>query len=583
MKNFKLFLKATFSIKKSYLFLVVFKALFDAMITLFSVYSLKILFNAITNQTLDYALGTGLFIIIVNFILRIFSKFLDTRTTYMGHYIGKMFYYKITDKVFSLPYKYLEDPEFLDLKSRAVFNFQNQGSIYGLIESIAIIVQNIFTVISLFIVMATFGYELIVAVLVVGVVSVLLLLISAKALIKFYGKLVPINRRFGYYIELINQPKSSKDFRIFDASDLVLNRFDSYQKETMSYMRGLFWKQGVINSIDNLMTASLTAFTLFYVGKRTLEKSLGIGNFSMYVSAVLNCSKAIALIVNSIMDFYRYSSLLEPWVELINIKEDINDGNEEINYEIETIEFKNVSFTYPRMDKKVLENISFKINKGEHISIVGLNGAGKTTLIKLLCRLYEPSSGEILINGNNINKYNASSYNKLISCVFQDFKIFDFSIYENVRTNENITKEEALKLLDSVGLTDKINTLEHKIDTNLGKELFDDGINLSGGESQKIAIARALAKQSQIIVLDEPTSALDPMSEAEIYEKFHDLVLNKTALYISHRMSSSVFCDKILVISDGKIIAYDTHTNLMKDHDSLYYKMFNAQAINYMA
>lgn len=583
MKNFKLFLKATFSIKKSYLFLVVLKALFDAMITLFSVYSLKILFNAITNQTLDYALGTGLFIIIINFILRIFSKFLDTRTTYMGHYIGKMFYYKITDKVFSLPYKYLEDPEFLDLKSRAVFNFQNQGSIYGLIDSVAIIVQNIFTVISLFIVMATFGYELIVAVLAVGVVSVLLLLISAKTLIKFYGKLVPINRRFGYYIELINQPKSSKDFRIFDASDLVLNRFDTYQKETMSYMRGLFWKQGVINSIDNLMTASLTAFTLFYVGKRTLEKSLGIGNFSMYVSAVLNCSKAIALIVNSIMDFYRYSSLLEPWVELINIKEDINDGNEEINYEIETIEFKNVAFTYPRMDKKVLENISFKINKGEHISIVGLNGAGKTTLIKLLCRLYEPTSGEILINGNNINKYNASSYNKLISCVFQDFKIFDFSIYENVRTNENITKEEALKLLDSVGLTDKINTLEHKIDTNLGKELFDDGINLSGGESQKIAIARALAKQSQIIVLDEPTSALDPMSEAEIYEKFHDLVLNKTALYISHRMSSSVFCDKILVISDGKIIAYDTHTNLMKDHDSLYYKMFNAQAINYMA
>lgn len=211
---------------------------------------------------------------------------------------------------------------------------------------------------------------------------------------------------------------------------------------------------------------------------------------------------------------------------------------------------------------------------------LGLNGAGKTTIVKLLSRLYKIDKGEILINGISIYDYDTDSYISCLSSVYQDFKLFNYSILENIRPD--IKKEEGEEILKDVGIYEKINSLNKGIESPIGKSLEKDGVELSGGQFQKIAIARCLAKtNSSLLILDEPTSALDPLAEAEIYENFNNLSKDKTSIYISHRMASSVFCDKVLVLNNGKIEDFAPHHELMKKTDSLYYKLFTSQAKNY--
>ena len=265
-------------------------------------------------------------------------------------------------------------------------------------------------------------------------------------------------------------------------------------------------------------------------------------------------------------------------------EETMETGKELFEGPINTVEFKNVTFTYPKADKPTLNNVSFSVNRGEKISIVGLNGAGKSTLVKLICRMYKVDSGEILVNGKNIYDYDYRTYMSTISAVFQDYKLFNFTIAENVscqESNSDADKEKILHLIDEVGLKEKVDELKNGIESRFGKEYDEEGIEMSGGQGQKIAIARALYKPAEMVILDEPASALDPIAEAEIYAKFNSLVEDKTAIYISHRMSSSKFCDKILIIDGGTVADYDTHENLMKKTDSLYYKLFMAQAENY--
>jgi len=275
--------------------------------------------------------------------------------------------------------------------------------------------------------------------------------------------------------------------------------------------------------------------------------------------------------------------MLGPLVELMNVKESeelYKDG--QIAGEMQSLRFDNVSFHYPNHEKIVLKDISFTIHKGEKISIVGLNGAGKTTLVKLICRLYTPTSGTIYWNDIDINEYQYESFLSQIAAVFQDFKLFALTLHENVDMESN-NREEVLRCIKQAGLQEKIERLEQGLDTYLSKEYHENGIEMSGGELQKLAIARAFYKNSSLIILDEPTSALDPLAEAEIYEHFSELVANKTSIYISHRMSSCVFSDKIIILDDNKVQMIDTHENLMKQKNSRYYELFHSQAMYYQA
>ncbi|MDE5892135.1 MAG: ATP-binding cassette domain-containing protein, partial [Acetatifactor sp.] len=245
------------------------------------------------------------------------------------------------------------------------------------------------------------------------------------------------------------------------------------------------------------------------------------------------------------------------------------------------IEFRDVSFKYPNTEQYALRHFSMELKVGEKLAIVGMNGSGKTTMIKLLCRLYDPQEGEILLNGVDIRKFRHEEYSRLFSVVFQDYQLFSFLLGENVAVSGDYDEARVRKCLEGAGLGQRLTELEQGIRTYLYKD-YEDGVEFSGGEAQKVAIARAIYKKAPFVLLDEPTAALDPLAEFEIYKRFDEIVEDKTAIYISHRLSSCRFCDKIAVFHEGQLIQQGTHEQLVQDQTGKYYEMWNAQAQYYV-
>ena len=246
------------------------------------------------------------------------------------------------------------------------------------------------------------------------------------------------------------------------------------------------------------------------------------------------------------------------------------------------IEFRDVSFKYPGADTWALRHMNMKFKVGQRMAVVGQNGSGKTTFIKLLCRLYDPTEGEILLNGIDIRKYNYQEYMSIFSVVFQDFQLLAYSLGQNVAASREFDRQRAEDCLREAGFGERLDEMENGLDTVLYKHLDDEGIEISGGEAQKIALARALYKNAPFIILDEPTAALDPLAEYEIYTKFNEIVGDKTAIYISHRLSSCRFCDTIAVFDCGQVVQRGNHEELVTDESGLYYNLWNAQAQYYV-
>ena len=494
----------------------------------------------------------------------------------------------MSEKIMNLEYSYLEDPTYLDLKERAIFAINNQDAIANCIKSLANVFSMALTLTGLLTILITLGPVLII-VLVLGIGIVLYIYSRvSKEQMDLMQEIVPINRRFSYYcFDLAFSKEAQKDIRLYNMEKMITDRMLRFSNDTCDIFQKVQIDMGKATGQMAAVSEAVATFSYGYVGLRTLTTTFGpllsIGALTMYVSATINFSTMATKFGEAVVNMMQFMGFLDPYMEFMSLAEETRQpGKTPFSGEVETIEFRNVTFTYPRAEKPVLKNISFSIRKGEKISIVGLNGAGKSTLVKLICRMYQADSGEILINGKNIYDYEYFSYMDTISAVFQDYRLFNFTIAENISCQQkNANVDEIHRLIDEVGLKEKVAELKDGIDSRFGKDYDENGIEMSGGQSQKIAIARALYKKASMVILDEPASALDPIAEAEIYEKFNGLVEDKTAIYISHRMSSSVFCDKILIIDGGKVADYDTHDNLMKKTESLYYKLFMSQAENY--
>lgn len=314
---------------------------------------------------------------------------------------------------------------------------------------------------------------------------------------------------------------------------------------------------------------------------RVLHGTVTVAEFTFYVSIVSGFASWLSTFLFKVSAVMRTNLETKGYFECMDIKDVFLHGEGErldVTAPV-SIEFRDVSFRYEN-EEEILSHLSFKIEKGKKVALVGNNGAGKSTFIKLLCRLYDPTEGEILLNGIDIRYYDYNEYIQLFSVVFQDFKLFSFSIAENVAVSKEFDEEKVKDCLRKAGFTERLGELEKDIHTNLFK-LKEDGMEISGGEAQKIAIARALYKDSPLVILDEPTSALDPVSEYEIYQSFDKLVEEKTAIYISHRMSSCRFCNQILVFDNGKIVQQGSHDELVRDEAGLYYEMWSSQAQYY--
>ena len=395
---------------------------------------------------------------------------------------------------------------------------------------------------------------------------------------------VYVNRLFLYLLETSMDYKLGKDVRLFHINNLISSKIEEFSLKTSKSYGYIFNKSGWMNARGGLLNHIVLYTAYAIIGIKALLGLISVGNVLLLVSAITAFNTAIVQFASNISGATmqtKYLSLYKKYLET-NTKmykgtlpiEKRNDGQYEF-------EFKNVSFHYPNNEEIILNNVSWKIETGRKLAIVGPNGAGKTTFIKLLCRLYDPTSGEILLNGIDIKKYNHKEYIDLMSVVFQDFKLFSSTIKDNVACDGEGSDEEVKAYLEQAGLNGRVDNLPEGINTYLYTNFSEKGIEVSGGEAQKIAIARALYKNSSLVILDEPTSALDPLSEYEIYTKFDHLVEGKTAIYISHRMSSCKFCDNIIVFDKGEIIQSGNHNELLKKTKGLYHNMWTAQAKYY--
>ena len=338
------------------------------------------------------------------------------------------------------------------------------------------------------------------------------------------------------------------------------------------------------NVLDVVLSFLRNGVAYFYLIGMALEQGLPASEFLLLFNAVGGFTDRISWVFHELAQWHTHSLEISVVREFLELPEPFRfeDGKTPERpadgaYEIE---LRNVSFRYPKAEQDILHNINLTIRPGEKLAVVGQNGAGKTTLVKLICGFYDPTEGAVLLNGTDIREFNRREYYALFSAVFQQFSVLDVTLSENVAQQENIDMERVKACVDKAGLTGKVESLTHGYETHIGRRVYEDGVELSGGETQRLILARALYKGAPMLILDEPTAALDPIAENEIYLKYNEMTKGCTSVYISHRLASTRFCDRIILIADGKISEEGTHDSLM-EQGGLYTEMFEVQSKYY--
>lgn len=341
---------------------------------------------------------------------------------------------------------------------------------------------------------------------------------------------------------------------------------------------------GFLNSLSKMVSASFTGVAYLFVCLKAWGGAFGIGSVTQYIGAITALSRNLGEGLAVLGSMKINAEFLEKAFGYLDIPNDMYQGSltvekrRDCNYEIE---FRDVSFRYPGAQDDALSHLSMKFKVGERLAVVGENGSGKTTFIKLLCRLYDPTEGKILLNGIDIRKYSYREYMDIFAIVFQDLKLLSFSLGQNVAARVDYDPERVEKCLKEAGFEERLSRMPKGLETNLYKDFDKEGVEVSGGEAQKIAIARALYKDAPFIILDEPTAALDPKAEYEIYTKFNEPVGDKTAIYISHRLSSCRFCSNIAVFEKGRVVQQGSHEELVEQENGKYHQLWYAQAQYY--
>ena len=394
------------------------------------------------------------------------------------------------------------------------------------------------------------------------------------------------NRVFGYFSSASSNRARMADMRFYKQqaiAEYYLEKNDTFSmKSTFAqYAKG---PMGLLIALSSCVSAFLTGLIYLLVCIKAWAGAFGLGTATQYIGSVTSFFGGFSELMKCIGVMRINSSFLDTVFELLDTPNTMYQGSlttekrSDIQYDVE---FRDVSFKYPGSEAYALRHVNMKFKVGSRLAVVGMNGSGKTTFIKLLCRLYDPTEGEILLNGINIRKYRYDDYMKIFSVVFQDFQLLALPLGQNVAASQTYDAARVLDCLNKAGFGEKLAKMPHGLDTYLYKSVDTEGVDVSGGEAQKIAIARALYKDSPFIILDEPTAALDPIAEAEIYSKFDEIAGDKTAVYISHRLSSCKFCDEIAVFDSGSVIQQGTHSDLLADESGKYFELWNAQAQYY--
>ncbi|MCM1525006.1 MAG: ABC transporter ATP-binding protein/permease [Ruminococcus sp.] len=488
-------------------------------------------------------------------------------------------------KTLSMEYETLESPDMLDRlqKAKRATAGDWQG-VQGMMTYMQSMVRSLFSTVMAVAIMTTFNPLIILAIVFCSFIQFLFFeYIRKKDKKEMWDAMMPHWRKMEYMETVSTDFSYAKDIRLFGMKKyLAKKQHEVYSTELAHWVKSRqYW---IYNSM--FAHAAALVMQLIIIGwllYGVIFNGMSIGDFTLYSASATALINAVRDILSGLVGLRERSAHTDDYRSYMDIPDGNIDGRKVPRADKYTFEFQNVSFKYKGQDKYALKNISLTLSPGEKLAVVGLNGAGKTTFIKLLLRLYDVTEGRILLNGTDIREFERADYYSLFAPAFQDVTVFAFPMSENVSMKEPALtdKAEAEKMLINAGLGEKLAKLEKGVDTELLKVLYDDGVDLSGGEKQKLALARALYKKADVIVLDEPTAALDALAEYRLYQSFDELIGGQTAVYISHRLSSTRFCDRVAMFKNGEMAEIGTHEELMAKKGA-YAEMFEVQAQYYV-
>lgn len=508
----------------------------------------------------------------------IFWRYIRTRTAML---------IRMNAKAMQIDFEHLENPDVMDCfqKAHNACNSNDsgvEGMMRGLTDfliSLAVVLVGMFILGSL---------SPFVAILMLALALVNFLIVNHANIVskrEVWDPLAPWWRKRYYLENTTTNFKEAKDIRMFGLREWLLERYRALNKircDAQKKNSRIWFFTGLCSNLLAVASQAVVYAWLIYL---LAKGRLSIGNFSLYLASAGTFFEYISGLLNGINTLLARSRQLDDFRSFLDL-----DGGEEKAAgkklpKLSSCEFtfEDVSFSYPKAERYALRNLSLTIKAGERLAVVGLNGAGKSTMIKLLLRLYEPTKGRILLNGVDIREYDRRSYYEAFAPVFQQVELFAFPLEENVsmKEPEETDSARAEACLVAAGFSEKLEALPHGLKTELLKVIDDDGVDLSGGEKQKLALARALYKEAPVVVLDEPTAALDALAEAKLYQDFDKLIGGKTAVYISHRLSSTQFCSRVAMFVDGEMTEYGTHAELL-EKGGAYAEMFRLQAQYYV-
>ena len=586
MKTLKYFFPVAWKFDKAYFILSAVNVLVAAALPFIDIFLLPLLIDALCAEVRDVQLIVTYAALMVGLDV-VVGLITSQLTIHLEKYEDKFLNFQaeeIARRCMEIDFALTENKECLDQINKAREGKDWSGGIHGIAKAFFQIIQNVIKICGVVAVLVINAPWLL---LIIGVLLGISTVINAKKSrieVKYFSDLANVNRVLWYVTHEIEDFRYGKDVRLYGAAGTLVAR----AAEQMKRLNGFFKKKAdelyPLSILDIIVSVVRDFGTYMYLGALAILGYITIGVYSQLTTSGGVLQSSLQSVVLGLQDIVKRCNYGYEIVKLMDYPPMLEKGDkkvEDLNKPHE-IEFRNVSFHYPNTQVQVLKNVSITIKAGERLSVVGLNGAGKTTFIKLLCRLYDCDEGEILLDGVNIRDYDYDEYMKLFSVVFQDFRLLSFTAADNILLGKEDSTDSVDALFSKVGLLDKINSLPKGRDTMMFRQFDRDGVQLSGGEQQKLAIARALYKDAPVVILDEPTAALDPVAEYEIYCKFNELVGGKSAIYISHRLSSCKFCDRIAVFSEGTIKELGTHDELVHKPDGIYAEMFSAQAQYYV-
>ncbi len=520
--------------------------------------------------------------------------FARSRSWWRFTYVRMKILTELMGKSLRMDYQFLEDPKMLDRhqKAKSAGNSDSSG-LQGILLSAQNVLTSIIKLVAASAILFTLSPWVILIMLALALLNFLVVDRTKKIDKELVWDVLAPYWRKSYYMESTTSDfEIAKDIRMFSMGKWLMQKLaeiHGFMHDKIVKSKKLWIRAHTTNHFIFLIQQGILYAWLIY---GVLYRDVTIGNFTLYLGTVtvfygtltdsLNNIADIRNQSREVNDFRTFMEYPEPYADIKTIPIPVADTYE--------FKFEDVSFRYINADKFALKGLNLTVKAGQRLAVVGLNGAGKTTFIKLLCGLYRPTQGRILLNGIDINNFDRVEYFKLFSPVFQDINLFAFTVAENIslrsalqtvmETNDKTDDDLVYESLQLAGIADKIDSLPKGIKSQVLKVLHEDGVDFSGGERQKLALARALYKNAPIVILDEPTSALDALAEYKLYQDFDKLISNKTAVYISHRLSSTRFCDNIAMFGDGELIEYGTHYDLMQS-DGPYSDMFAVQSQYY--